>query len=119
MKELTFSTVDEYIKQLPPELRESMEQLREAIREAAPQAQEKISYMMPTFCLNGNLVHFAAQKSHIGFYPGPSGVKMFLKQTQEFKTSKGAVQLPMEKPLPLDIIRKVVKLRAKENMGKK
>lgn len=116
MRELNFSTIDEYIKQFPPEFQERMQQLRTAIKEAAPDAAEKISWAMPTFYLSGNLAHFAAHKNHIGFYPGASGVEMFLTETQEFKTSKGAVQLPMDKPLPLEIIKKVVLFRVEENL---
>ncbi len=110
-----YTTIDEYIMLFPPEFQKRMEQLRAVIRDAAPEAAEKISYGMPTFYLNGNLVHFAAHNNHIGFYPGPGGVEAFLKESQEYKTSKGAVQLPMDKLLPLDIISRVVKLRAEEN----
>jgi uncharacterized protein YdhG (YjbR/CyaY superfamily) len=119
MAKSDYSTIYEYIKQFPPEFQKRMELLRSAIREEAPDAEEKISWGMPTFYLKGNLVHFAAHKNHIGFYPGPSGVQAFLKETTEFKTSKGAVQLPMDKPLSLGIIRRVVRLRAEENLGTK
>lgn len=110
-----YTTIDEYIESFPPEFQKKMQELRGVIRKAAPDAAEKISWQMPTFYLNGNLVHFAAHKSHIGFYPGVSGVEAFLSETREYKTSKGAVQLPMDKPLPLDIIRRVVKIRVEEN----
>ncbi len=119
MGDTEYKTIDDYIKRFPPEYRQRMEELRAVIREAAPDASEKISWGMPTFYLKGNLVHFAAHKSHIGFYPGPGGVEAFLNETTEYKTSKGAVQLPMDKALPLDVIRSVVIQRAQENLRAK
>ncbi len=92
-----------------------MNALRAAIKSAAPQATEKMSYQMPTFHLNGNLVHFAAYKKHIGFYPAPSGITAYQEELKIYKTSKGAVQFPIDKPLPLDLIKKIVKFRVAEN----
>lgn len=117
--EKQYTTIDEYIILFPPEFQKRMQELRGIIRKAAPDAAEKISWGMPTFYLYGNLVHFAAHKSHIGFYPGASGVEEFLKETNEYKTSKGAVQLPIDKPLPKEIIDKVIRFRAKENLRDK
>jgi len=112
------TTIDEYIAQFPPEIRTRLESLKNVIREAAPEAGEKISYNMPTFTLNGNLVHFAAQKNHIGFYPTPSGIEKFKDKLSEYKSSKGAVQFPNDRPLPLDLIREIVAFRVSENIKK-
>lgn len=109
------NTIDEYIAQFPPEVQEKLAAVRNTIREAAPEATEKISWQMPTFYLHGNLVHFAAMKKHIGFYPGPSGVAAFAPKLTEYKTSKGAIQFPLNKPLPLDLIREIVTFRVAEN----
>lgn len=114
-KKNTFSSIDEYILQFEPEVREKLHQLRETIKEAAPEAKEKISWQMPTFTLNGNLVHFAAHKSHIGFYPGPSGIEVFQPQLEQYKSSKGAVQFPLSKPLPLELVKEIVRYRVTEN----
>ncbi len=107
--------IDEYIAQFSPEIQSVMQTVRQAIREAAPQASEKISWQMPTFYLHGNLVHFAGNKSHLGLYPGASGVERFLPELTEYKTSKGAIQFPYVKPMPLDLIQKIVKFRVAEN----
>jgi len=88
-------------------------------REAAPDATEKISYRMPTFFLNGNLVHFAAYKQHIGFYPAPSGTERFADELKEYATSKGAIRFPLDGPLPLDLVSRIVRFRADENRKKK
>ena len=93
-----------------------LEQLRACIQTAAPEAEEKISYAMPTFFLRKNLVHFAAYQHHIGFYPAPSGINKFRKELSSYKTSKGAIQLPIEQPLPLELITKIVQFRVKENL---
>ena len=89
------------------------------IREAAPEAREAISYRMPTFKLNGNLVHFAAFKNHIGFYPTPSGIEQFKKELSLYKWAKGSVQFPLDKPIPFDLVKKIVIFRVKENLQKK
>jgi uncharacterized protein YdhG (YjbR/CyaY superfamily) len=112
---LPYSTVDEYIVSYEGDVRERMEKLRALIRECSPDISEKLSWGMPTFVLNGNLVHFAAGKNHIGFYPAPSGVEYFISKSSGYKHSKGAVQLPNNQPLPLDLIREVVMFRVKEN----
>ncbi|MBA2421832.1 MAG: DUF1801 domain-containing protein, partial [Chitinophagales bacterium] len=91
---------------------------RVIIRKAAPKAEETINYAMPTFTLNGNLVHFAAYKNHIGFYPTPSGIDAFKKELSLYKGAKGSVQFPIDKPLPWALITKIVKFRVKENLEK-
>jgi uncharacterized protein YdhG (YjbR/CyaY superfamily) len=113
-----FETIDEYIGQFPPGIREKLEELRKVIRESAPEASEKISYQMPTFYLEGNLVHFAAFSRHIGFYPTPSGIEAFSKELAGYKSAKGSVQFPIEQPLPYDLIRRIVKYRVEENLRK-
>lgn len=110
--------IDEYILQFPTEVQEKLNTLREVIRDAAPTAQEKISYQMPTFYLYGNLVHFAAYKNHIGFYPAPSGIEAFKEELTQYKTSKGAIQFPLEKPVPYELVANIVKFRVQENLEK-
>lgn len=110
------TAIDEYILQFPEEVQLILHALRRTIREAAPAAQEKISYQMPTFYLHGNLVHFAAHKNHIGFYPAPSGIEAFKDELSAFKSSKGAVQFPITKPIPLELISKIVHFRVDENL---
>ncbi len=110
--------IDEYILGFPPEIQRILEEIRATIRAAAPQATEAISYQMPTFKLNGNLVHFAAFKNHIGFYPVPSGIEAFKEELSQFKGAKGSVQFPLTKPMPLDLISRIVKFRVNENMAK-
>ena len=111
-----FKNIDEYIENLPPDVQKLLEQLRRTIHETAPDATEAMSYGMPTFKLNGNLVHFAAFKHHIGFYPTPSGVTAFENELVRYKHTKGAIQFPMDKPLPLDLVRKIVIFRVKESL---
>lgn len=113
-----YSNVDEYINQFPDEVQQKLQQLRDIILEAAPEAIEKISYQMPTFYLKGNLVHFAAYKNHIGFYPTPSGIEEFTEELSKYKGGKGSIQFPMFEPLPLDLIRRIVEYRVKENNKK-
>ncbi|AXI11111.1 hypothetical protein CV093_06715 [Oceanobacillus sp. 143] len=115
---LTFETIDEYISQFPNDIQEKLNTLRAIIKDAAPAAQEKISYQMPTFALKGNLIHFAAYKHHIGLYPGASGVAAFEKELAGYKTSKGTVQIPIEEQLPSELIGKIVKFKVDENMNK-
>lgn len=112
------ANVDEYIASFPPEKQVLLEQMRQTIRDAAPDATELISYGMPGYKLNGSLVWFAAAKNHIGFYPSTSGVKYFLEKYGHLKSSKGAIQLPMDQPLPLDMVADIVRLRAVENLEK-
>ena len=116
--ETGFQSIDEYIATFPEDIQAVLQQLRATIHAAAPQATEKISYQMPTFYLKGNLVHFAAFKSHIGFYPAPSGIEAFQQELSAYKSSKGAVQFPIEEPLPLELISRIVKFRVAENLGK-
>ena len=115
---ITYKSIDEYILQFPLEIQEKLKTLRKVIKESAPDASEKISYQMPTFVLHGNLVHFAAYKKHIGFYPTPSGINAFKDELSEYKGSKGAVQFPLDKPLPYELIREIVKFRVDENKKK-
>ena len=111
-------TIDEYIMGFPEDIQEKLEALRATIRKAAPEAEETISYAMPTFYLKGNLVHFAVFKNHIGFYPAPSGIETFKEELSPYKTSKGAAQFPIDKPLPLSLVSKIVKYRVKQNLEK-
>lgn len=115
---IKFNTIDEYIIQFPIEVQETLKTLRKVIKEAAPEAEEKISYKMPTFILHGNLVHFAGYKNHIGFYPAPSGIEAFKEELSQYKGAKGSVQFPIKEPLPYELIIKIVKYRAMENMKK-
>lgn len=108
--------IDEYIAGFPIETQKLLEQIRATIKKAAPEAKETISYAIPTFKLNGNLVHFAAFKNHIGFYPAPSGNEAFKKELSIYKGGKGTVQFPIDKPIPLNLITKIVKFRVKENL---
>ncbi|MGD0794266.1 MAG: DUF1801 domain-containing protein [Dehalococcoidales bacterium] len=114
-----FITIDEYINTFPGDVQRILEKMRHTIRTAAPEAIEAISYQMPTYKLNGNLVHFAAFKNHIGFYPTPSGIEAFKNELSPYKGSKGAVQFPIEKPIPYDLVKKIVLFRVKENLEKK
>jgi uncharacterized protein YdhG (YjbR/CyaY superfamily) len=113
-----FTTIDEYIASHPEPVRQKLKALQELIRKTAPDALEKISYRMPTYYLNGNLVHFAAHKNHIGFYPTPSGVSAFKRELSKYESSKGAVQFPIDELLPIDLIEKIVKFRVDENRRK-
>jgi len=112
------STIDEYISQFPKHIQNILNEFRNIIKQEAPQAKEAISYQMPTFKLNGNLVHFAAFKDHIGFFPTPSPIVFFKKELSKYETSKGTIRFPLNKPIPFDIVRKIVKYRVKENMKK-
>lgn len=112
------SDFDSYIADFPAEVQELLIQVQETVRKAAPDAGETISYGMPTFTLHGNLVHFAAFKNHIGFYPVPSGIEAFKEELSKFKGAKGSVQFPLDKPMPLDLITRIVKFRVVENLKK-
>jgi uncharacterized protein YdhG (YjbR/CyaY superfamily) len=109
--------IDAYIAECPLHFQDKLHELWTIIRQAAPGAEEKISYQMPAFMLNGPLVYFAAQKNHIGFYPTPSGVEAFKEDLVGYKTSKGAIQFPIDKPLPRQLVARIVRFRAKENTG--
>lgn len=113
-----YKTIDEYIAQFTPEVQELLQNLRDVISASAPDAQERISYQMPAYYLNGNLVYFAAFKNHIGFYPTASGIEAFKEELSGYKSSKGAVQFPIGKPLPYDLVERIVKFRAAENSKK-
>lgn len=113
-----FASIDAYIASFPKEIRAILETMRATIRAAAPDATEKISYQMPTFYLRGNLVHFAALKKHIGFYPTPSGITAFPEETSAYMSTKGALQFPIDQPLPLDLISRIVRFRVEENLAR-
>src|SRR2546429_8875026 len=113
-------TIDEYIETFPKEVQPILEKVRQTIRKAAPNAVETISYQMPTFKLNGKgLVYFAAFKNHIGFYPIPSGIEAFEEELSQYKLGKGSVQFPIDKPIPYDLVRRIVRFRARENQERK
>jgi len=109
-------TIDEYILQFLPEIQEILQMIRKVIKESVPEAQEKISWGMPTFVLHGNLIHFAAFKNHIGLYPSPSGIDNFQQELSEYKGGKGSIQFPLKKPMPYELISKIVKFRVAENI---
>lgn len=114
----SFQTIDEYIATFPDNIQAILQSIRETIKAAAPGATEKISYQMPTFALNGNLVHFAAFKNHIGFYPTPSGVEAFEDELARYQPAKGSIRFPLDEPMPLDLITRIVKRRVVENLEK-
>jgi len=109
-------TIDEYIAGFPPEVRRTLKQIRRTIRKAAPAAEEAIAYQMPTFRQHGNLVHFAAFKNHIGFYPAPRAIEEFKKELAAYEGSKGTVRFPLDQPIPLGLITRMVKSRVKKNL---
>ena len=111
--------IDEYIGLFPQDVQVILQKLRKTIRTAAPESEEAISYQIPTFKLNGNLVHFAAFKNHIGFYPTPSGIEAFKRELSKYEGAKGSVKFPLDEELPLDLIGKIVKFRIRENLEKK
>ncbi len=111
-----YQTIDAYIAGYPTEVKEKLTALREFIMECVPEAKEKISWAMPTFDYHGNLIHFAAFKNHIGIYPGESGVSVFQDKLTEYKTSKGAIQIPLNKPMPYDLLKEIIMFRIKENI---
>lgn len=115
---ITFDSIDAYIAQFPCDVQAILNTLRKVIKQSAPDAQEKISWQMPTFVLHGNLVHFAAFKKHIGLYPAPSAIEAFSTQLTAYKSAKGSVQFPMDLPLPYELISEIVKFRVAENMAK-
>lgn len=110
--------IDQYIASFPKDIQKILEQIRTTIKKAAPGAEEKISYAMPAFTFKGNLVYFAAYKHHIGFYALPTGNKAFQKELSAYKVGKGSIQFPLDKPMPLNLITKIVKFRVKENVEK-
>ena len=112
------TTIDEYIAQCPADVQPILKKMRAVIKKAAPKAEEKISYQMPGFYLNGQLVWFGAHPHHIGFYPTGEGIEAFKKQLAGYKTSKGAVQFPLDEPIPYDLVTKIVKYRVAQNKKK-
>lgn len=113
------NAIDEYIAQFPPDVQEKLETIRQVIRAAAPDASETFSYQMPTFYLNGNLIHFAAFQKHIGLYPTPSGITAFDEELTPYRRSKGTIQFPLDQPIPYDLIDRIVRFRVTENLQKK
>jgi uncharacterized protein YdhG (YjbR/CyaY superfamily) len=111
------TTIDEYITQYPTDVQEILGKIRTVIREAAPEAEEKISYGMPSFHLNGSLIYFAANKNHIGIYPKTPAVEK-LEELKDFKGTKGSVHFPLNQPIPYDLLRKIVQVRVEENSSK-
>ncbi len=109
-------SIEKYISNFPKDVQILLESIRETIQKSAPNAEETIKYGIPTFVLNGNLVHFGGYKNHIGFYPTPSGIEAFKKELSMYKNAEGSVRFPIDKPLPLNLITKIVKFRIKENL---
>jgi uncharacterized protein YdhG (YjbR/CyaY superfamily) len=112
----TYRTIDEYIEAQPAGTQRVLKSLRAAIQAAAPEATQTINYGIPTFQLNGNLVHFAAFKKHIGFYPTPGGIEAFRRELSRYASAKGSVQFPLDKPMPLALVTRIVKFRVKQQM---
>ena len=118
MKTNAPKNIDDYIAGYPKDVQAILKKIRTTIRKAAPKAEEAMSYQMPTFKLKGNLVHFAAFKNHIGFYPAPTGIEQFKKELAIYQKGKGTLQFPLDKPMPLGLITKIVKFRVKENLAR-
>jgi uncharacterized protein YdhG (YjbR/CyaY superfamily) len=112
------ATIDAYIATFPPDVQARLKSVRQAIRKAAPQAEEAIKYRMPTYVLNGNLVHFAGYARHVGFYPAPSGITAFKAELNRYENAKGSVQFPHNKPIPITLIQKITRFCVKENLAK-
>ena len=119
MKTKTPKDIDEYIAGFPPDVQKLLEKIRRTVSKAAPKAEEAIKYQIPTFTLNGNLISFAAYKSHIGIYPAPREVAEFKKELADYKGNKSTLQLPLDKPVPVDLISRIVKYQVKRNQAKK
>lgn len=112
------TSIDEYVAEFPADVRVALEEIRGLIREAAPDATETMSYAIPTFDLRGrHLVHFAGYEKHVGFYPDPSGIAAFRDELKPFKSAKGSVQFPLDRPLPADLIRRMVEFRVDQEIG--
>jgi len=114
--EATPQDIDEYIASFPKDIQEILEKVRTTIRQAAPDAEETIKYQIPTFTLKGNLVHFGAFKKHIGFYPTPTGTEEFKNELSVYEGAKGSIRFPLDRPIPFDLISKIVEFRVKENL---
>lgn len=117
MEEKKITTVDEYIAQYSGERKDILNKLREVIKKAAPEATEKISWQMPTYHQKTNLIHFAMQKNHVGIYPSPEGVIAFADELKEYKTTKGGIQLPLDKPIPYDLVKRITEYRVDSVKG--
>jgi uncharacterized protein YdhG (YjbR/CyaY superfamily) len=117
-KQAAAADIDDYIARFPPSVRKVLKEVRATVQGAAPRAEEAISYQIPTFKLKGNLVHFAAFKNHLGFYPTSSGVAHFKAELASYETAKGSIQFPLDRPIPHGLIRRIVKFRVKENLGR-
>ena len=113
-----YNTIDEYIACFPADVQKILQLVREAIKSVAPDATEAIAYGIPTFRLNGNLVHFAGYAHHIGFYPGAEGIEVFMNELSLYKISKGTVQFPLDKPIPYGLIKKITLYRVEKNILK-
>jgi uncharacterized protein YdhG (YjbR/CyaY superfamily) len=118
MQSNTFKDIDQYIAAFPRDVQQILKKIRATIKKAAPDAEEAISYQMPTFKLKGNLIHFAAFKSHIGIYPMPSATEKFKKQLSRYQGGKGSIRLPLDEPIPYELIDKITKFRVKQNLEK-
>ena len=116
MKKTSGNSIDKYISSFPPNARKMMVKLKATIKTLAPKAQETITWRMPTFKLNGNLVHFAGYKHHIGLYPGAEAIVAFKKYLSPYKHSKGAIRFPLDKPIPYGLVKKIVKFRVKASL---
>jgi uncharacterized protein YdhG (YjbR/CyaY superfamily) len=119
MKQAEYKNIDEYISLFPENVRGILQKMRQVIREAAPEATEAISYWIPTFKLNGNLVHFGGYKKHVSFYPSPSGIEAFSEELATYETSRGTVKFPLNKPIPYELMKRMVEFRVKEALRKK
>jgi len=115
MQKIQIANVDEYIAGFSSPIQSQLQQLRQTIQAAAPEAEETISYQMPAYKLNGMLVYFAGYENHIGFYPTPSGIEAFKKELSRYKSAKGSVRFPLDEPLPLALVAKIVKFRVRQN----
>lgn len=118
MDRISPENIDQYISKFPNDIQAILEKIRQTIRTAAPNAEETISYQIPTFKLYGNLVHFAAYTNHIGFYPAPSGIKKFTTELSPYQTAKGSIKFPLSKPIPYELIGKITAFRVEENLAK-
>lgn len=113
------SSIDEFINKFPKTTQQLLQKIRKTIHTAAPEAQEKISYGIPTFTLHGNLVHFSAYEHHIGFYPGADGIRQFSDQLKNYETSKGTIRFPFDQPIPYALIAEITKFRVAQNLAKR
>ncbi|HSB92423.1 MAG TPA: DUF1801 domain-containing protein [Flavitalea sp.] len=110
----SYNTIDQYIAAFPSPVQKILSSIRTTIRKTVPQAEEAVKYGIPTFVLGGNLIHFAAFKNHIGIYPGPAGISAFAKELSKYQTSKGTIQLPIDEPIPMELIKRIVQFRVQQ-----